>query len=156
MSFKCMTMFCLCIVTIITMFAFSNGALATINEDFEINCEGNCSSCYRLLVTELLKDDRNFFAMQTTFFPPDDSSPVFVEVTYKYSNLNESYNRDFFWTSAVYFFFHPVKIFQFTSLLFSDPSLRYGTIDLYLPEECYDASNDSMVLLTQRVSLHAS
>ena len=39
--------------------------------------------------------------------------------------------KRFFWSSAVYFFFHPVRIFQFTSLLFSDPSLRYNETCTY-------------------------
>ena len=124
-------------------------------EDLQIDCgNDNCSTCYKTLVTKLLENDKNFFTLQNTFFPPNDPSPVFVEVTYQYSDMNET--QTFFWSSSVYFFFHPVRIFQFTSLLFSDPSLRYSTAELYLPGECINADNKNMMLLTQRVSIKFS
>lgn len=115
------------------------------------NCT-SCITCYKALVTELLKDERNYYTMQTTFFPPISTTPVFVLVTYQFGNDTAI----FFWSSAVYFFFYPVRIFQFTSLLFSDPSLCYSEIVLYLPEKCNDdLDNDTfsnyMLLLTQRV-----
>ena len=115
----------------------------------EIDGSDTCNSSYKSLAKALLDDDRNFYTLQSTFFPPISTSPVFVTITYVY---NDSNNTTFFWSSAVYFFFHPVRIFQFTSLLFSDPSLRYNEITLFLPEDCYDASDDFMLLLTQRVS----
>ena len=110
-----------------------------------------CSTSYTSLAKALLDDDRNFYTMQSTFFPPISTSPVFVAVTYVY-NDSDNNNKTFFWSSAVYFFFHPVRIFQFTSLLFSDPSLRYNETTLFLPEDCHGASDDFMLLLTQRVS----
>ena len=110
-----------------------------------------CNTSYTSLAKALLDDDRNFYTMQSTFFPPISTSPVFIAVTYVYNNSVNN-NRTFFWSSAVYFFFHPVRIFQFTSLLFSDPSLRYNETTLYLPEDCRGTSDDFMLLLTQRVS----
>ena len=119
----------------------------------------SCSECYSTLVKELLQDERNYLMLQKTFFPPSSTSPVFVTVSYQYDNDTSCKDEDdndypctYFWSSAVYFFFHPVRVFQFTSLLFSNPSLRYTEIVLYLPEECRSAKNDSMILLTQRVS----
>ena len=119
----------------------------------------SCSECYSTLVRELLQDEKNYVALQKTFFPPSSTSPVFLEVFYQYGNdtgckdddAANNYPCTYFWSSAVYFFFHPVRVFQFTSLLFSDPSLRYGNVVLYLPEECRSA-NESLILLTQRVS----
>ena len=107
-----------------------------------------CNTSYTSLAKALLEDDRNFYIMQSTFFHPISTSPVFITITYVYNNSVNS-NRTFFWSSAV---FHPVRIFQFTSLLFSDPSLRYNETTLYLPEDCHGASDDFMLLLTQRVS----
>ena len=111
-----------------------------------------CSTSYKSLAKALLEDDRNFYTMQSTFFPPISTKPVFVTVTYEYSSSIKN-NRTFFWSSAVYFFFNPVRVFQFTSLLFSDPSLRYNEITLFLPGGCHSASDEFMLLLTQRVSI---
>jgi hypothetical protein len=114
---------------------------------------------YRSLATDLLKDDRNFYNLQNIFFPPNDGSPVFVAVKYRYFEIEDdndtmsiTFNTTYFWSSSVYFFFHPVRVLQFSSLLLSDPSLRYGEINLFLPEHYFGAHNDCMVLLTQRVS----
>ena len=115
---------------------------------------------YRALATELLKDDRNFYNLQNVFFPPNGGSPVFVTVEYHYfdddnnvtSSLNTTLDTIYFWSSAVYFFFHPVRVFQFTSLLLSDPSLRYDEVNLFLPANHSNANSNCMVLLTQRVS----
>ena len=118
---------------------------------------GDHSTCYiyRPLATELQKDDRNFYNLQNVFFPPNGGSPVFVTIKYHYSgddkNITSS-NTIYFWSSAVYFFLHPVRIFQFTSLLLSDPSLRYDEVNLFLPANYSNASSSCMVLLTQRVS----
>ena len=119
-----------------------------------LESDAECSTSYKSLVKVLMNDDRNSYNLQRTFFPPISTSPVFVAVTYMYNNSNNvtSVTKTFFWSSAVYFFFHPVRIFQFTSLLFSDPSLRYNEITLFLPEDCYAASDNFMLLLTQRVS----
>ena len=119
--------------------------------------EAECSTSYKALVVNLLKNLTNFFNMQMTFFPADGTTPDFVIVTYHYnpeSNVSspEVNETVWFWSSAVYFFYHPIKIFQFTSLAFSDPLLQQSKLELYLPAECSGASNDSMQLLTQRVS----
>ena len=125
----------------------------------EIKCDqGNsCTLCYKSLVDEVLSRDTNVYNLQQTFFSPNGSVPVFVIVRYYYlDESNVVINTDkpvvFFWSSAIYFFFHPVNIFQFTSLLFSDPALRNATLCLYLNASCNGAQNEHMILLTQRVS----
>ena len=40
------------------------------------------------------------------------------------------------------FYFYPLKIFQYTSLLFSDPSLRESNVTLHLPVECNRAGDN--------------
>jgi hypothetical protein len=116
--------------------------------------EAECSVSYKALVVNLLKKPTNFFNMQMTFFPANGSTPDFIIVTYHYdSESNVSNNKMvWFWSSAVYFFYHPIRVFQFTSLLFSDPLLHQSNLELYLPANCSGASDESMQLLTQRVS----
>ena len=104
---------------------------------------------YEIFTEYILNNSRNFFNLQRVFFPPNDASPVFVTV--KYHLDKERNSTVYFWSSAAYFFFHPVEIFQFTSLLFSDPSPRTGIINLFLPATA-DTNSSCMVLLTQRVS----
>lgn len=37
-----------------------------------------CSSSYKSLAATLVNDDRNFYNLQATFFPPISTKPVFV------------------------------------------------------------------------------
>lgn len=123
----------------------------------------NCTTCFKALAEELLQSDTNVYNLQMTFFSPNGAGiPVFVSVRYKYivsedggtDDADSALTRVYFWSSAIYFFFHPVRIFQFTSLMFSDPSLRMTNLELLLPVRCYNTSNDFLTLLTQRVSLN--
>ena len=119
--------------------------------------EAECSTSYKALVANLLKNSINFFNMQMVFFPADGTTPDFVIVTYHYNPESNVSSPDinetvWFWSSAVYFFYHPIKIFQFTSLAFSDPLLQQSKLELFLPAQCSGVSSDSMQLLTQRVS----
>ena len=136
-----------------------SGQPVTADEDPMINCDqgDSCALCYKILVSEVLSRDTNVYNLQQAFFAPSGSVPVFVTVRYRYLNeSNFAINTDspviYFWSPAIYFFFHPVKIFQFTSLLFSDPSLQTEILDLTLDVNCINASEEHMTLLTQRVS----
>ena len=148
MHFKCAAIVFLVVVSLLVP------SIAETHSD-DASIESNCTTSYKALVAELLENDENFYKLQMTFFPPNSNSPVFVTVVYQYDNgtySNSSNIKTFFWSSAIYFFFHPVRISQFTSLLFSDPSLRYDEVVLNLPANCFGASADYMTLLTQRVS----
>ena len=139
----------------------SNCNLDPVNDEMEDDDNDDdlfTCSIYRSLATDLLKDDRNFYNLQNVFFPPNDGNPVFVTVKYRYfeddnDTMSIVSNRIYFWSSSIYFFFLPVRVLQFTSLLLSDPSLRYGEVNLFLPAHYSGAHNDCMVLLTQRVSV---
>ena len=128
--------------------------------EIDIECENDtCTKCYKTLATELLQNADNYIALQNTFFPPDDNGPDFVIVTYIYdinsTQTNILNNSVWFWSSSAYFFYHPLRVFQFTSLGFSDPSLQQRSTSLHLPATCYDSKgnrSDNMKLLTQRVS----
>ena len=109
---------------------------------------------YRSLATDLLKDDKNFYNLQKVFFPPNDGSPVFVTVKYRYFVDNDNgtamNSTTYFWSSSVYFFFHPVRVLQFSSLLLSDPTPRYGEcISSYQYQQLY-ASRMQVSLVSHR------
>ena len=133
-------------------------------EEIEIECEDEtCTKCYKTLATQLLKNSTNYIELQKKFFPSDDNDPDFIIVTYLFDgilkNISDSeypLNQTWFWSASEYFFYHPLRVIQFTSLGFSDPSLKQTSMTLHLPVSCY-AKNDeayvyNMRLLTQRVS----
>jgi hypothetical protein len=146
----------------------------TAHGEINIKCKnGTCTKCYTTLAMELLKNADNYIALQSTFFPPDDSGPDFVIVMYIFDDqddLNETEsassnqnltNHIWFWSSSAYFFYHPLRVIQFTSLGFSDPYLKQKSILLHLPASCYYSESNAdphdqrifnMKLLTQRVS----
>ncbi len=123
----------------------SPGAIAVENE--AVVLEKNCS-IYMNLVSYVIEDDDNLFQVQKTFFPPNSSPPAFVTVRYNFGIEEEVW----FWSEAFFYLFHPLHIFQFTSLLFSDINLASAEVTLTLPSSCCDASEDWLMLLTQRVS----
>lgn len=154
-------------VLLLLLAVICNFSRATAYGEIDIECENDtCTKCYKTLATELLKNADNYIALQNTFFPPDDSGPDFVIVTYIYdinsTQTNLLNNSIWFWSSSAYFFYHPLRVFQFTSLGFSDPSLRQRSISLHLPATCYaskgnsNPGSDNMKLLTQRVSYKSS
>ena len=129
--------------------------------EVEIECQDeSCTKCYKTLATQLLKNDTNYIELQNKFFPSNSTGPDFVIVTYVYHDDLEAAattpsNHVWFWSSSGYFFYHPLRIFQYTSLGFSDPSLTQTELTLHLPASCYDEKsvnyNQYMQLLTQRV-----
>ena len=123
--------------------------------------ENNCSKCYDVLVNELVISDINRFNLQQAFFPPNDSNPVFVTVTYHFirnptgpTNFSvlDGPTQTWFWTQSTFYLFQPIDSLQYTSLLFSDTTLSSKKVDLYLQPNCKDSDTDMMRLLTQRVS----
>ncbi len=124
--------------------------------------ENDCSTCYDLLANELIVSDKNRFNLQQAFFPPNNSNPVFVTVSYYFTrnpNGSTNYSADspkkiWFWTESTFYLFQPVSSLQFTSLLFSDTTLKTSEVYLYLQPSCNGSSTDMMRLLTQRVSFH--
>ena len=123
----------------------------------EIKCEpeeSSCSQCYAELVGQVTTNDRNQFEVQRTFFPPDKAPPLFVTVFYHYyeDNITLSNKTDvWFWSTSTFYLHHPLHVFQFTSLLFSDLSKRTAVIHLNLRSDCLGTCKDHMRLFTQRV-----
>ena len=129
--------------------------------EIELECEDEtCTKCYKTLATQLLKNDTNYIELQTKFFPSNNDQPDFLTVTYLFdgkSNLETiSDQHIWFWSTSTFFFYYPIQVFQFTSLGFSDSSIKLNEVKLHLPESCYEKSgetyNKHMNLLTQRVS----
>ena len=124
----------------------------------------SCTSCFNKLAHELLSSSINQFELQRVFFPPNDSTPVFVVVRYHYSNPSLDFDDEmdaeidpnmteiWFWSASTYYLlFNPLDVHQYTSLLFGDPAFRSSKINLTLPGECYGTDDEKMMMLTQRV-----
>jgi len=122
-------------------------------DPLHISCEGgqeSCSTCYKVLVAEIFSRDINLFRVQSVFFPANNTPPAFVTVYYEYDSGEEDV---WHWSSAYFYILHPLHVFQFTSLFFSDFNLHSNELHLTLSNNCSNASEDYLMLLTQRVSL---
>ena len=121
----------------------------------QLGCkENSCEKCFNFLVNETIYRDENQYNLQKTFFPPSGPSPPFVTVHYQYVDDNGtdlSLTKVWFWSSSGYYFFDPPSVLQYTSLLFAEPAFHMGNVTLTLDSGCYNASDDYMELLTQRV-----
>ena len=131
----------------------------TVADDSEDICEAeanSCSQCYTTLVKHVLMNDTNQFNIQNTFFPPYQSSPAFVTVSYEYYQDNEMLTNEteiWYWSISTFYIYNPLPIFQFSSLLFSDISKLTSEVTFKLDLSCRNASTKYKRLLTQRVSL---
>ena len=103
-----------------------------------------------------LMNDTNLYNTQNTFFPPNQSSPAFVTVSYEYYQDNEMLTNEteiWYWSISTFYIYNPLPIFQFSSLLFSDISKLTSEVTFKLDLSCRNASTKYKRLLTQRVSL---
>ena len=69
-----------------------------------------------------------------------------------YYNFECGEQKVWFWSEAYFYFFHPLHVFQFTSLFFSDINLESSSVHLSLSSNCSDVNDEHLMLLTQRVS----
>ena len=108
----------------------------------------SCSECYRRLVYEAIIPERNQFNMQRVFFPADTSNPVYVTVNFDFGRNNR---KTFYWSASTFFsLFHPLPVYQFTSLFFGDYEFRKRTLNLTLIADCAGAPDYNLQFLTQR------
>ena len=142
-----------------------------------------CDQCFQALASHLLNTSDNKYQLQKTFYPPDKNHPVFVAVTYLFSlnscnvtsnscsnanisNCNDTrisspcsdtntpkQNKTWSWSSGIFYFFQPLRVFQFTSIFLANPVWRRSNLTLTLPAECMNANEEFMEFLTQRVSI---
>ena len=143
----------------------------------DCNSEGkSCDQCYQTLASFLVNTSDNLYQLQRAFFPPKKTPSVFVAVTYIYSSPNvsnetvtynysspnvsnetvtynySSPNQIWFWSAGIFYFYQPLRVFQFTSLFFGNPNWRRNNVTLTLPADCANAHDEFMELLTQLVS----
>ena len=112
----------------------------------------SCDECYQTLASCLVNTNDNLYQLQRAFFPPPKKTPsVFVAVTYSYNHPNIS-DQIWFWSAGIFYFYQPLRVFQFTSLFFGNPNWRRNNVTLTLPAHCANAPDEFMELLTQMVS----
>ena len=109
----------------------------------------SCDQCYQTLESHLINTGDNKYLLRKAFFPPERTPAVFVTVTYQYGNMS---TQTWFWSVGSFYFYQPLRVFQFTSLFFGNPDFRRSEARISLPEECVNASNEFMQTLTQMVS----
>ena len=117
----------------------------------------NCTSNYTVLENALFNSGDNIYRLTATFFPPHVGNPLYVTVTYTFSNTHESVQ--YIWsTASLYLTIEPHTI-SFLSLFFCYvEENRIVELKLELPSECENltenqASNagNFLFVLTQRV-----
>ena len=122
-------------------------------ENISIICDtgATCATCFRELVNSAITPEKNQLNMQKAFFPPESANPVYVVVHYSFIGREEV--ETWYWSMSQYYAsFHPLPVYQFTSLFFGDFKFRTKELNLTLGKSCFGASIDNMMLLTQRVN----
>ena len=120
------------------------------NADLCNYTDDTCSTCFNRLVSDTITPEPNQYNMQKAFFPPQKENPVYITVYYVFPDGTQ---KTWFWSESTYFSsFHPLRIYQFTSLFFGDFIFQAEELTLTIHNmECKNASDDYMMLLTQRV-----
>ena len=131
-----------------------------------------CRDDYEKLASTLINTSDNKYQLSIAFFPTERAPPTFVKVIYLYDDINVTNdtsianetnianetsitNETWFWSAGAFYFFQPLQVYQFTSLLFGNPAeFRSGTVTLKLPANCADAQTPIMETLTQRVRVY--
>lgn len=144
------------LVVLTTLFFYLQFSNAQSLKKVQDSCGANasCSDCFNLLVYETIRTSENQYNLQTAFYPPDTTTPVYVIVKYGYRDDDENImdsSSTWFWSTSTYYLYQPPAVLQFTSLFFADPSFRTSRLSLILPLNCMNASIPFMQLLTQRV-----
>ena len=139
------------VILIATVFLLFHSILPAVTVS-RIKCEDleDCNTCYAKLVSEIFENDRNLFEIQNQFFPPDRTSPSFMTVSYEFESGEQ---QVWYWSEAYFYLLHPLHVFQFTSLFFSDTNMESSNVSLFLPSNCSKLEDRYLMLLTQRVSI---
>ena len=117
----------------------------------------NCTSNYTVLENAVFNTGDNIYQLTTTFFPPNVGNPLYVNVNYTFSNMNESVQ--YIWSSASLYLTIEPRTISFLSLFFCYvEENRIVKLEIELPSQCKNltenrASNASnfLFVLTQRV-----
>lgn len=129
-----------------------------------VSCDSvkdTCTTCFNLLVSNTITPERNQYNLQKAFFPADTANPVYVTVHYVFMDgSNLVGEKLWFWSESSYYAtFHPLQIYQYTSLFFGDFDIHRKDLNLTIQVDnvtmnCDKASDEFMMLLTQRVREH--
>ena len=110
-----------------------------------------CRDNYKNLAETLINTSNNKYQLSIAFFPTQRAPPTLVKVIYVFDDINMT-NEVWLWSLGAFYFFQPLEVFQFTSLLFGNPAeFRSGNVTLKLPADCANAQAPIMETLTQRV-----
>ena len=112
----------------------------------------SCDECYDTLAKSLVNMCNNKYNLRRVFYPLGKPPPVFVTVTYQYNDSSVP-NQTWYWGTGVFYFLQPLEVFQFTSLFFGNPAWRKDDLNLTLPAQCANASEDFMTELTEQVRI---
>ncbi len=124
----------------------------------------SCSNDFYILESSLLQSSKNRFGLLKTFYPAREAHPVIVKAIYSFTARQEARelenataagnvsSRVWFWSESGFYLIQPLEVFQCTSLLFSNLLYRSGTVEIELPHNCSNSSQELLELLTVRVS----
>ena len=132
------------------------GFPAVAGDCFEANSKSydNCKTCYQSFINALINTGDNKYLLSNAFFPIDAVPPVQVEVTY-ISTATNLKNQTWHWLLGGFYIFQPLELFLHRSLFFSHPIWHRQTVNLTIPDICFDIESDTFFkYTTQRVSVH--
>ena len=95
----------------------------------------DCVTNYSVFEEAVFQTNNNLYKLTTTFYPPDKDNPLYVSVTYKFLNTNESVNYQ--WSSASLYLTIKPSTIRYLSLFFCYiEDDRIVELELELPGEC--------------------
>ena len=97
----------------------------------------NCSSQFVHLERALYSNSQNLFYLQTAFYPPEMQTSRFLNVIYKFPDIEgQGCAVTYFWSVGSFLFFLPPSVFKYSSLYFSIPANTVANVTIELPEAC--------------------
>jgi len=119
----------------------------------ETPCRSNLSE----LVLQVAHCSQNWLQLQEHFCPLHQNFPSLGAVHYHYEeddHINSSYLTEevWLWASSPFYLYHSPPVHLYTSFFFSDADPNLRQLHLNLSQECRNASDKLMRLLTERVT----
>ena len=97
----------------------------------------SCSSQFVNLERALFSKGQNLFYLQTAFYPPEMQTSRFLNVIYKFPDIEgQGCSVSYFWSVGSFLFFQPPSVFKYSSLYFSTPAKTVANVTIELPEVC--------------------
>ena len=139
-------------LTLVLCFLLTSPLSSDARDCYKKGSYENCATCYETFANALVNSENNLYEISKAFFPIDQVAPVEVDVTYQ--SMNSSVNLQYHWIVGGFYVYQPLKIFMLRSLLFSPPAYREGSVTVFLPDNCFNTTNEWEFFdyTTQRVS----